>query len=332
MIDYYPLLLRTVTSPGAGDANWRRDIYDHARRILTDEMSARRPRPPLAELAAQQAALEAAIVRTEAAMSQAKAEVTAADEPADDPRAASAASPSEARSEATEATPEPIENPLQLVGASWFTLPIVVVALAMAGYAYWAMTLPSNAPASKSDASRTIEQAARDSRGSNAGDLAPGVDGGSSDAELPYVFRRQATFYRTLQPVGTVIIDKLQHFLYLIQPNNVALRYGIGLGKQCAELAGLHRISNKAEWPPWQPPSDMVARKMVAAGTMPGGLGNPLGARVLNLDDGASRIHGTNAPKTIGSSVALGCIRLVNDDIVDLYNRVQVSTPVIAEN
>ena len=143
------------------------------------------------------------------------------------------------------------------------------------------------------------------------------------------MFRRQPTFYRTLQPVGTIIIDKLQHFLYLIQPNNVALRYGIGLGEQCTELVGLRHVASKAEWPPWQATPDMIARKLAKPGIMPGGPGNPLGARVMELDDGKSRINGTNAPATVGTNVIFGCVRLGNDDVVDLYGRVPNGTPVL---
>jgi lipoprotein-anchoring transpeptidase ErfK/SrfK len=158
------------------------------------------------------------------------------------------------------------------------------------------------------------------------GELAPGVDGGSSDPDQQYVFRRQPTFYRTLQPVGTIIVDKLQHFLYLIQPNNVAMRYGIAVGDQCANLAGMRRIATMAEWPTWQPPAELLSHNPTP---LPGGPGNPLGARMLQLDDGSSRINGTNAPKTIGNAVNFGCIRLNNDDVTDLYGRVKLSTPVV---
>ena len=149
------------------------------------------------------------------------------------------------------------------------------------------------------------------------------------DAGQSYVFRRQPTFYRTLQPVDSIIVDKLQHFLYLIQPKNVALRYGIGIGGQCIDLAGLRHIASMAEWPQWRPPLEMVKQKLAEPGVLAGGPGNPLGARVLDLDDNASRINGTNAPKTIGTTVAFGCFRLVNDDIVDLYRRVHVGTQVV---
>jgi lipoprotein-anchoring transpeptidase ErfK/SrfK len=121
------------------------------------------------------------------------------------------------------------------------------------------------------------------------------------DADQSYVFRRKPTFYRTLQPVGTVIIDKLQHFLYLVQPNSVALRYGIGIGGQCADLVGLRHIASMAEWPSWEAPPDMAKQKLAQSGTLTGAPGNPLGARVLELGDNRSRIHGTNAPRTIGN-------------------------------
>jgi lipoprotein-anchoring transpeptidase ErfK/SrfK len=149
------------------------------------------------------------------------------------------------------------------------------------------------------------------------------------DADQSYVFRRQPTFYRTLQPVGTLIVDKSQHFLYLVQPQNVALRYGIGVGGQCADLVGLRHIASMTEWPPWQAPADLVKQKLAQSGTLAGTPGNPLGARLLALDDNKSHIHGTNAPKTVGSNLAFGCIRLANDDIVDLYARVRVGTPIL---
>jgi lipoprotein-anchoring transpeptidase ErfK/SrfK len=161
------------------------------------------------------------------------------------------------------------------------------------------------------------------------GDLPPGIDGGSSDADVAFFLRRQPVFYRSTHPVGSIIIDKQQHFLYFIQPHQVALRYGIAVGKSCAGIAGLHKVADKKEWPEWQAPADMVERKLAPAGMMKGGPGNPLGARMIVLDDGSLNIHGTNAPATIGSSVDFGCIRLANDDAVDLANRVAVGARVI---
>ena len=232
----------------------------------------------------------------------------------------------------------PLATPFRLSGVSLLAVAIVAAAISAGGYMFWVQHAHKASPAPvKNVASAAAPQAppaaakvatpklatAKD------GDLAAGIDGGAADNDLPYVFRRQPTFYRTLQPVGTIIIDKLQHFLYLIQPNNVALRYGIGLGEQCTELAGLRHVASKAEWPSWQATPDMIERKLAKPGTLAGGAGNPLGARVMELDDGKSRINGTNAPATVGTNVIFGCVRLGNDDVVDLYGRVQNGTPVL---
>jgi lipoprotein-anchoring transpeptidase ErfK/SrfK len=294
MVDYYSALLRAVTAPGAGEAKWRHGLYERARNMLTQRLRARRPPLSMAEIASEQAALDAAIKRVEAEM-----EWTGQDGMAPDRG--------------------PIEPPLRWRGAIWFALALVAAALGASGFGYWAKTRTSHATAPQ-PAQATAKDTAKD------GDLPPGTDGGSTEADLPYVFRRQPTFYRTLEPVGTIIVDRLQHFLYLIQPNNVALRYGIAVGAQCTNLVGLRHIASMAEWPSWQPPPGLLDRNPIP---MPGGPGNPFGARLLQLDAGASRIHGTNAPKTIGNTVTFGCIRLVNDDIVDLAGRVKVSTPVV---
>jgi len=322
MPDYYAILLRAVAAPGGGDAQWRRSVYARARKMVSAQMRTRRPPAAMAEVAAEQAALEAAIERVESEMSWTESEAAAENGamPGDHPG-----------NIAIEPGHDGNTTRFGSNKAVWIVLVIVGAALAAGSYAFWGGRPQKSAPAPiKSETTSPPGQPLRTAYPAKDGDLAPGVDGGSSDIDLPYVFRRQPTFYRTLQPVGTIIIDKLQHFLYLTQPNNVALRYGIGLGEQCVDLAGLHHVSEKSEWPQWQPPQDMIARKLAQAGPMPGGPGNPLGARVLALDDSTSRIHGTNAPKTIGSSVRFGCIRLINDDIVDLYNRVPVGTAVIA--
>ncbi len=294
MADYYSALLRAVTAPNAGDQEWRRGLYERARNMLTQRLRARRPPLSVAGIASEQAALDAAIKRVEAEMEWTEQDGIAPDR-------------------------GPIEPPSRRRGATWFALALVAAALCASGFSYWAKTKTSHAPAPQ-PVQATAKDTAKD------GDLPPGTDGGSTEADLPYVFRRQPTFYRTLEPVGTIIVDRLQHFLYLIQPNNVALRYGIAVGAQCTNLVGLRHIASMAEWPSWQPPPSLLDRNPVP---MPGGPGNPLGARLLQLDAGTSRIHGTNAPKTIGNTVTFGCIRLVNDDIVDLAGRVKVSTPVV---
>ena len=144
-------------------------------------------------------------------------------------------------------------------------------------------------------------------------------------------YRRQPVFYRSAEAPGTIIIDTSDRFLYLIQPNNVALRYGIGVGRDGFQWQGLLRVTRKSEWPDWTPPPEMIQRQPYLPRFMAGGPGNPMGARALYLGNTVSRIHGTNAPETIGHAVSSGCFRLVNDEIEDLYARVPVGTKVIVQ-
>jgi lipoprotein-anchoring transpeptidase ErfK/SrfK len=160
-------------------------------------------------------------------------------------------------------------------------------------------------------------------------DVAPGVDHGNSDASLPDEYRRQAVLYRSQQPPGTIIIDTSERHLYLIVNATHALRYGIGVGRDGFTWQGLLQISRKAEWPDWHPPPEMIQRQPYLPRFMAGGPGNPLGARAMYLGNTVYRIHGTNAPETIGQAVSSGCFRLVNDDVIDLFNRVPVGTHVI---
>jgi lipoprotein-anchoring transpeptidase ErfK/SrfK len=159
-------------------------------------------------------------------------------------------------------------------------------------------------------------------------DVAPGVDHGNS-AHLPEEYQRQAVFYRSQQPPGTIIIDTAERHLYLIESDTRALRYGIGVGRDGFTWQGLLQISRKSEWPDWHPPAEMIERQPYLPRFMAGGPGNPLGARAMYLGNTVYRIHGTNAPETIGQAVSSGCFRLVNDDVVDLYSRVPVGTHVI---
>lgn len=149
-------------------------------------------------------------------------------------------------------------------------------------------------------------------------------------------FLRQEVVYPTSEPVGTIVVDTPDRFLYLVRPDGMAMRYGIGVGREGFAWAGDATIQRKAVWPRWTPPAEMVARDEKAAkwaGGMPGGLDNPLGARALYLYQGGRdtlyRIHGTNEPYSIGSNVSSGCIRLINQDIIDLYERIPVGTRVV---
>jgi lipoprotein-anchoring transpeptidase ErfK/SrfK len=160
-------------------------------------------------------------------------------------------------------------------------------------------------------------------------DVAPGVDHGNLNDDLPEQFQRQAVFYRSHLPVGTIIIETSERHLYLIESETRALRYGIGVGREGFAWAGLLQVTRKTEWPDWVPPPDVIARAPYLPRFMAGGRGNPLGARALDLSKTVYRIHGTNAPETIGQVLLLGCFRLVNDDVIDLYDRVPIGTRVI---
>ncbi|MCA1493744.1 L,D-transpeptidase [Sinorhizobium alkalisoli] len=150
-------------------------------------------------------------------------------------------------------------------------------------------------------------------------------------------FLRQQVPYSTIEPPGTIVIDTPDRYLYLVQDGGMALRYGIGVGREGLEFAGEARIGRKAEWPRWIPTSDMVAREPERYGPLAGGmepgLTNPLGPRALYLyqngKDTLFRIHGTPEAWSIGRAVSSGCIRMLNQDIIDLYSRVPEGTRVV---
>jgi lipoprotein-anchoring transpeptidase ErfK/SrfK len=159
-------------------------------------------------------------------------------------------------------------------------------------------------------------------------EAAPSEDEGTV-FELPARLRRQVVSYAPREAPGTVIIDTPNTYLYYVLGNGQALRYGIGVGRDGFTWAGVQSVTKKAEWPDWTPPPEMIARQPYLPRHMAGGPGNPLGARAMYLGGTVYRIHGTNAPETIGTQVSSGCIRLTNEDVSDLYSRVNVGTKVI---
>ena len=147
--------------------------------------------------------------------------------------------------------------------------------------------------------------------------------------ELPANLKKQLVDFTTKEPAGTIVIDTANTYLYLVLGSGKAMRYGIGVGREGFTWAGTERISRMKEWPDWFPPTEMIERQPYLPRMMAGGPGNPLGARALYLGSTLYRIHGTNQPSTIGSFVSSGCIRLLNEDIEDLYSRVQTGTRVV---
>jgi len=147
--------------------------------------------------------------------------------------------------------------------------------------------------------------------------------------ETPARFKRQVVSYPTAEAPGTIIVDTPHTYLYLVLGNGRAMRYGIGVGREGFTWAGVKHIEKMAEWPDWTPPAEMLERQPYLPRFMAGGPGNPLGARAMYLSGSVYRIHGTNAPNTIGQRVSSGCIRLVNEDVADLYSRVKLGAKVI---
>ncbi len=146
---------------------------------------------------------------------------------------------------------------------------------------------------------------------------------------LPPNLQRQLVKFSTKEPAGTIVIDTPNTYLYLVLGHGQALRYGIGVGREGFTWAGTERISRMKDWPDWFPPPEMIERQPYLPRMMAGGPGNPLGARALYLGHTLYRIHGTNQPSTIGQTVSSGCIRLLNEDIEDLFSRVQVGSRVV---
>jgi lipoprotein-anchoring transpeptidase ErfK/SrfK len=329
MPDYYAILWRALKKGNFASAQWRENVFQQTRQMLLTQLRAGQPPLSNAEIRLHTDALESAIKTIQSEFARNAGGERYSDERAFKQKTERAAeSPAGARPKAA---------PFAVPQIVWVVLAVIVAAIAAGAYALVASRHSDQASSpSKVEAANDRPAAPQPApkprpvvATASDRDLAPGVDGGSTDADVPFFFRRQPVFYRTTHPTGTIIVDKQQHFLYLIQPNLVALRYGIGVGKPCAGVAGLRKVSGKVEWPEWQAPAEMVERKLAPAGIMKGGLGNPLGARLISLDDGSTRLHGTNAPKTIGSSVNSGCIRLVNDDAVDLYNRASMGARVV---
>ena len=167
---------------------------------------------------------------------------------------------------------------------------------------------------------------------SRADQMAPLEEQTDQGYETPAQFKRQIVAYTGSEAPGTIIIDTPNTFLYLVTGHGQAIRYGIGVGRDGFRWSGVQTITKKAEWPDWTPPPEMIQRQPYLPRFMAGGPTNPLGARAMYLGGTVYRIHGTNAPSTIGQRVSSGCIRLTNEDVADLYSRVNIGTKVIVIN
>jgi lipoprotein-anchoring transpeptidase ErfK/SrfK len=292
-VDYYALLTKAVTGK---DTLGRDKVYKDAYDLITKSHLNR-------EVAASHvAALEAAIRRIE--------DDIAIEEGRD------AAQINEVLSTGTNWKP-------WAVGTGALALAIALSALVY-GYATTTTKGPAIATSGVTAPPPKVERVREDVV---MADLKPGEDGGSTGEGLPFALQRQVVFYRTTVIPGSIVIDRENRFLYLIDANNSARRYGIGIAQECLTGGSFFRVTNKLEWPDWR--SSAATRDADALAASAGRPGSPLGARALLLDKPGLLIHGTNSPKTIGHLVASGCIRLVNDDVEDLYRRVSLETRVV---
>ncbi|MBA4789567.1 MAG: L,D-transpeptidase family protein [Rhizobiales bacterium] len=205
------------------------------------------------------------------------------------------------------------------------------------GYAQPGYPAPANAAYTPGAAMRDAGPAPAGSYGPNAA-VVPGTQQAPSGPRIENVdpsepvdarFLRQTVDYVTSQPAGTIVIDTGNTYLYYVLGGGKAVRYGIGVGRDGFTWAGTEKITRKAEWADWRPPTEMIERQPYLPRFMAGGPGNPLGARTLYLGGTIYRIHGTNEPQTIGKFVSSGCFRMLNADVEDLFERVKVGTKVV---
>ena len=295
MVDYTPFLFRAVAALDPNTSEARRVLYDRARRTLVDKLRASDPTLSDTDLRAESEALEAAIRRVEADAVRRSALLRTGPTP--------------------EAYGQPLEEyqhraPLKDNRKSFRVVAgvfgaLVIVLAGVAAYALWPQHSLQRTHHLKSTKYRH--------------------DRTAGCCHTSYIYLRQPVYYRTNHPVGTVVVDKTQGFLYVVRPSLSALRYGIGVGPECTASAGLYQIVRKEEWPGW--------KALAEKSTDPDNerMKNPLGARALYLNKDY-RIHGSNASLTTEQRVPYGCIRLVNDDVIYLYDRTPLESRVVVLN
>jgi lipoprotein-anchoring transpeptidase ErfK/SrfK len=332
MADYFSVIKRSVETLNPNTREARRALYERARGALLERLRAAEPRLPAPVIEAEQASLEAAISRIEAELSQRRSPLTVPPAVARvfTPRTGADTAAPAARPAAAQPPPPPPptrpvdfdqdapppeaeeeEGSRRLLASSSPVLFIVIGALliaagGIAAYLFW----PASRPAQQ-----TASAPAPASTQAPASATAPAPRQRAAPA-VNYVYLRQPVYYRTTHPVGTIVIDKAQNFLYVVRPNVVAIRYGIGLGRECTNVQGLYRVTRKEEWPGF-------------SGRAEDRLKNPLGARAIYFDE-KYRIHGTNAPaQVIGDDVNVGCLHLSNEDVIELSDKTPIDTRVV---
>jgi hypothetical protein len=289
MVDYVTLIARAVATLSPNTREQRHALYDRARRTLADKLRTTDPTLSHTDLKAESAALEAAILRVE------RDAVRRAAPPQSKP------------------VPEPYryrDRPPLKDNRRWLRVVAGAVGAALiltagiTAYSFWPRNLAEVRSITKPKSVSLLAEI--------------------PDAKSGYVRLRQLVYYRTNQPVGTIVVDKTQTFLYVVRPNLSALRYSIGIGTECTALAGLYRVVRKEELPGGKQPGQQ------SAGTAIDRMKDLLGARVLYLDKEDYRIHGFD--ESAGLSLPEGCIRLINDDVIYLYDRTPLESRVVVSN
>lgn len=297
MADYYDVIWRSVAAHGS-DPDRRHIVYERARSALRDRLRAVDPSLSDAVMSAEQDALEIAIHCVEADVERINSVGKA---------------PDKTLRLRTRSRVLPIA-----FGAAAFCAALF---LGVAGVYRW----------SKPSLERSQPRQTLRTTGVEFDDRAVIPNSSLVQVNLPYIFLRQLVYYRTTYPPGTIVIDKVQRYLYLTRPNAAAVRYGIGVGKDCLDMGGIFQVSRKEERPAWQlAPLQWV--KFYEQWRAVGETDNPLGARAVYLDSNVHLIHGTKLKQSIGRSVWLGCVRLADDDLIEFYSRISVGNRVVMAN
>jgi lipoprotein-anchoring transpeptidase ErfK/SrfK len=320
--DYYSVLSRAVAALEPNTAQARAQLFRRARQLLLARIRDDASRWTDAEAEAEIASFDAAISRIQAEMEG---------DTWRDSTGRSRRHWSDAKAAATYGAaavqPKRQMGRVLILGVAGL---LGVLVLAAATYAFRSGQVADT----KTDRVVSVPETSKKTASRSAletYELEPGVDGGSSADDLPYFLRRQLVYYRSVYSAGMVVVDRSQRFLYFVLPQSRAVRYAIGIGGECSVSAGLYRIQSKSEWPDWSP-SPALRKRGGYPARMPGGPGNPLGSYAMYFEGNYPGIHGTNAPKSIGQAPSIGCLRLVNDDVVDLAKRVDVGTAIVVLN
>jgi lipoprotein-anchoring transpeptidase ErfK/SrfK len=309
-VDYFPILYRAVAALNPNEPHSRAGLYNKARKMLAEREG---------DSALENVQISEELLALESAIRRIEAEFAAADQA---PKQVEAVRPELLRSYPE---PEPQASIDLSSGPRWPWKTIAAIAAAVA--LIWGGTVLYPWTKRQPQQAQTAPQAERNADAGVPLEAVQKVDFRGAD-QRPYTLRRQLVYYRTTLPPGVVVISKSQKFLYLVRPNISAMRYSISLGRKCAEAAGLYHVSDKAEFPGWddaQPDGQTESVSTLITRTA-----NPLGARAIYLETDDRSIHGVSRAIAPGSSLA--CFQLLNEDVIDLFDRVAVGTRVVAAN